>query len=422
MKLTRDYDNYEDYIKFQKQKTEDPTKRKKWLNEEWRSKIDGFKHEFSRLSNFLTHDKRCLCLGARTGQEVVALNELGLSDVVGIDIVPNEPHVILGDIHNLGFEDNSFDFIYTNIIDHSVDPQKMISEAERVMKVGGIMMIQVQVGIHQDEYTEFMIDNTFMDIVPLFNESYCVHIGPIRQDKAPTIFGMNYELVFQKDKKLVELNEKYGNIKTVEVPENYQKIWNDINHKIQTRKLDSAGITNATERLEILSGLQRRAYYLTRIADTHDVKNIAEVGTAEGWQFYSFCEYAESVGGQVITCDPRDVRHADYIKKFEHEIKIGTFVNATSAEMSVRATDIDLFYIDGLHDKGTVATDVTNLMKSQSSTQMPVWILDDFDVRFGCFEDIAHICIMSRKFKVWKVGKTASGYDSHQAMFTGRIT
>lgn len=422
MKLTRDYGNYEDYIKFQKQKTEDPTKRKKWLNEEWRSKIDGFKHEFSRLSNFLTHDKRCLCLGARTGQEVVALNELGLNDVVGIDIVPNKPYVILGDIHNLDFEDNSFDFIYTNIIDHSIDPQKMISEAERVMKVGGIMMIQVQVGIHQDEYTEFMIDNMLLDIVPLFNESYCVHIGPIREDKTPTIFGMNYELVFQKDKKLVELNEKYGNIKTVEVPENYQKIWNDINHKIQTRKLDSVGITNATERLEILSGLQRRAYYLTRIAETHDVKNIAEVGTAEGWQFYSFCEYAESVGGQVITCDPRDVRHADYIKKFEHEIKIGTFINATSAEMSARSTDIDLFYIDGLHDKGTVVTDVTNLMKSQSITQMPVWILDDFDVRFGCFEDIAHICIMSRKFKVWKVGKTASGHDSHQAMFVGRIT
>ena len=422
MKFTHKYEQYEDYITFQKQKTGNLEKRQKWLNEEWESKVEGFKTEFKKLRDFLTPDKKCLCLGARVGHEVAALQELGIKDTIGIDIIPHEPYVTTGDIHALDFENNTFDFIYTNIIDYSIDPQKMINEAERVLKNDGVIMIQLQLGINNDEYAECISDNAFLDIVPLFNESYCVHMGPARQDKAPTIFGMNYELVFQKDKKLAELNEKYGNIKTIEVPENYQKNWNDINHKIQTRKLDNAGITNATERLEILSGLQRRAYYLTRIADVHNAKNIAEVGTAEGWQFYSFCEYAESVGGQVITCDPRDVRHAAYIKKFEHEIKIGTFINATSAEMSARANDIDLFYIDGLHDKGTVVTDVTNLMKSQSITQMPVWILDDFDVRFGCFEDIAHICIMSRKFKVWKVGKTASGYDSHQAMFTGRIT
>ena len=177
MKLTRNYDDYEDYINFQKQKTTNPEKRQKWLNEEWRSKIDGFKAEFNKLSEFLNPEKKCLCLGARTGQEVVALHEMGITDSIGIDIIPQEPHVIMGDIHNLDFPDNTFDFIYTNIIDHSIDPQKMISEAERVLKMSGIMMIQIQIGINQDEYTEFIIDNPFLDIVTLFNSSYCTYIG-----------------------------------------------------------------------------------------------------------------------------------------------------------------------------------------------------------------------------------------------------
>jgi len=422
MKLTRNYDDYEDYINFQKQKTTNPEKRQKWLNEEWRSKIDGFKAEFHKLSKFLTHEKKCLCLGARTGQEVVALHEMGITDSIGIDIIPQEPHVIVGDIHNLDFPDNTFDFIYTNIMDHSIDPHKMISEAERVLKVNGVMMIQIQLGVNQDEYTEFIVDNPFLDIVTLFNSSYCTHIGFLNSAQQSNFAGMNFELVFQKDEKLAEVYEKYGTIQTVDIPENYVKIWNDINLKIQTSKLDSAMITDQLERENILAGLMRRAYYLTRIAEIYEVKNIAEVGTAEGWQFYSFCEYASSVGGHVITCDPRDVRHSDYIRKFEHEKGIGKFINATSAEMSAVASDIDMFYIDGLHDKGTVTADIINLKNTQSITQVPVWILDDFDIRFGCWEDIAQVCQMSGRFKVYKVGKTASGHDSHQAMFMGRIT
>ena len=125
-------------------KTLNPEKRKKWLGEEWRLKIDGFKKEFAKFGDFLSEDKKCLCLGARTGQEVVALNELGIKNVIGIDIVPHDPYVTKGDIHDLEFENNSFDFIYTNIIDHSINPKKMISVVERVLKFDGIFFLQIQ--------------------------------------------------------------------------------------------------------------------------------------------------------------------------------------------------------------------------------------------------------------------------------------
>ena len=406
---------YEKYIKKQSEKTLDPVRRKKWLGEEWQLKIDGFKQEFSKLGSFLTPDKRCLCLGARTGQEVVALKELGVEDVVGIDIVPHEPLVVEGDIHNLNFNDDSFDFVYTNIIDHSLYPEKMVSEIERVLKVDGVFMLQIQLGINQDEYTVFEVNNPIYDIVTLFDRSFCSGMRVINQNGMPNFAGMNYELFFRKDKRLNDLYNNYGNLSGVELPKKYEELWKKINLPIQTKKLDTANILDAKKRTDILEGLRRRAYFLTRIAETYEVKNILEVGTAEGWQFFSFGEYAKEKDGTVISCDPRDVRNKEYTEEYE-----GTcyYFKDTSKFLgkSNQVKDIDMFYIDGLHDEGTVMSDVLNLIEKQSRENIPVWVFDDFDERFGCYKDIMQILSSVREFKVWRVGLTASGYPSHQVM------
>jgi SAM-dependent methyltransferase len=416
MTSVRKYEEYEHYLEFQKKKTTDPVKRKKWLNEEWDSKIDGFKNEFSKLKNFLTPEMNILCLGARTGQEVQALRDLGCENAIGIDIVPTEPLVIKGDIHDLQFENESMDLIYSNIIDHALYPAKMISEIERVLKPDGLCFLQFQLDLSQDEFTEFVINNPAHQLLPLFDCSWCVHASPVQADQSPNFAGMNFEVICQKSPYLTQLFTKYGNITTTEVPPEFIKIWNDINAPIQKEKLDRNQIFHPHQRKDILSGLKKRAYYLTRVAEIFGCKNIAEVGTAEGWQFYSFCEYAQSVGGKVYSCDPRDVRHQEYAQSFENEKKVGRFVNATSREMSEIMSDIDLFYIDGLHDPGAVSTDVKNLVSTQSKTKNSVWVFDDFDIRFGCFQDILSICLMGGKFKVCKVGTTASGAPSHQAI------
>jgi len=80
-------EEYKKYIEKQSEKTLNPEKRKKWLGEEWQLKIDGFKKEFNKLKSYLTPDKKCLCLGARTGQEVVALKEMGIENVVLILLI-----------------------------------------------------------------------------------------------------------------------------------------------------------------------------------------------------------------------------------------------------------------------------------------------------------------------------------------------
>ena len=416
----KEYESYEKYIDHQKEKTLDPVRREKWLGQEWGLKINGFKQEFNKLSSFLTSDKKCLCLGARTGQEVVALKEMGINEVIGIDIVPHEPYVIKGDIHNLEFEDETFDFVYTNIIDHSIDPKKMISEIERVLKNDGIFFLQIQLGLNQDEYTVFEIQNPVYDIATLFNKSYCLTIKHVNNDGSSNFAGMNVELLFRKDEILSQLFDKYGNLSSIELPEAYENLWNDINLPIQNKKLDNANILEEEKRLSILDSLKRRAYYLTRIAEAHDVKNILEVGTAEGWQFFSFGEYAKEVEGRVYSCDPRNVRSQDHAKKYEREC---FYYQATSKELGEdeNIKDIEMFYIDGLHDENTVIADVINLTSKQTEEKDPIWIFDDFDVRFGCFKDIVTLISASGGFKIWDIGLTASGQPSHQVLIKNRF-
>jgi SAM-dependent methyltransferase len=415
---TRYYDEYEEYLKFQAIKTLDPDKRKKWLGEEWRLKIDGFKQEFSKIGNLLKKDFKCLCIGARTGQEVIALKELGIDNVIGIDIVEHLPDVIKGDMHNLEFDADEFDFVYTNILDHSIYPEKLFSEVERVLKVQGLFYLQIQFGLDQDEYTEYVVKNPFHDVVTLAKKSYCIGINQFDRNFA----GMNLEYLFQKDGKLNSLFEKYGDFKDIQVPEVYKNLWDNINLPIQENKLDKNNINSVKKRNQILNMLMKRAYYLTRIAETYEVKNIAEVGTAEGWQYYSFAEYCKEIKtGIAYSCDPRDVRSEKFINTYS---EYTNYTQGTSIDMekNIDTNNIDLFYIDGLHDKGTVLKDVVNLQNKQTLDDYPVWIFDDFNERFGCFDDIASLCITSGKFKIWEVGLTASGKPSHQAMVVCRYS
>lgn len=149
----KDFKNYDEYIEFQKEKTLDKKRRDKWLNEEWNIKTDYFLNIFSELKKEMEikPNLSALCIGARTGQEVVALNQIGFS-AIGIDIVECKPHVIYGDMHNLDFKSNSIDFIFCNIIDHSLYPQKSISEIERVLNSNGLCFLQVTVGEATDHY------------------------------------------------------------------------------------------------------------------------------------------------------------------------------------------------------------------------------------------------------------------------------
>jgi len=171
------HDCYETYVKHQKIKTTDTEKIQKWLNEEWQIKYEGFKDIFERNRLYIKDKKNALCLESRTGQEVKALQDLGLN-AIGVDLVAFPPYTEVGDIHYLKFNDGAFDFIFTNIMDHSLYPEKFIFEMERVCKTNGVIIIHLQLGENHDEYTETILHGP-KPIVSLFNSSKLLVSKPI---------------------------------------------------------------------------------------------------------------------------------------------------------------------------------------------------------------------------------------------------
>lgn len=195
MENTHAYKNYNDYVAFQLKKTSDKTKQKNWLGEEWRLKIDIFKNLFNQSNDILKleNKKDALCLGSRTGQEVVALQELGIQNVIGIDLHEFKPYTIKGDIHDLSFADSSFDFVFSNILDHSLYPEKFVSEAFRVLKPNGVFVLHYQFDTQQDKYTEVIIkDESYL--LEIFHKFEFISKKKIRSGK----IAMNREIVFKK--------------------------------------------------------------------------------------------------------------------------------------------------------------------------------------------------------------------------------
>lgn len=191
-KILQSYRNYVEYLEHQKEKTLDPERRKKWLSEEWQPKLDYFQSIFSEVVEKFPTIKggRGIGLGARTGQEVQAMINLGIN-ATGVDLVACEPLVIEGDIHNLPFEDESFEFAFTNIFDHSLYPEKFLKEMDRVVKPGGVILIHLAFG-DTDAYGVNEINNS--KIITEYFKKYEI----IEDEKMPTWGGLNHKVLINK--------------------------------------------------------------------------------------------------------------------------------------------------------------------------------------------------------------------------------
>lgn len=153
------YKSYEDYVTHQKSKAPHGGDLHKALSkggELWESDCRGFKLIFEsnkELMSLIPSIQNALCLGARTGQEVYVLRELGIKEALGIDLNDDPPLVIEGDVHDLEFEDASYDFIFSNIFDHVLYPDKFISEIERVLKPNGHCLLHVDSSNSMDHFS-----------------------------------------------------------------------------------------------------------------------------------------------------------------------------------------------------------------------------------------------------------------------------
>lgn len=151
----RKYKDYQEYIKHQKEKLD---KGIGFLEQYDKEYCDSLVQRLNEHKFKLYKGETVLCLGARIGTEVKAFIKLGLF-AVGIDLNTGKEnrYVVTGDFHNLQFADKSIDICFTNSIDHVFDINKFTSEIERVLKLKGLLIIDLEkrTNCGKDKYSSF---------------------------------------------------------------------------------------------------------------------------------------------------------------------------------------------------------------------------------------------------------------------------
>lgn len=102
--------------------------------------------ELKNVSRYFPESGRVLDFGAGTGDQSVALKNMGYEvsalDVAGSDYSGETVFpVTFYDGRTIPFEDSSFDFIFSsNVLEHVPDIENIHAELRRVLKPGGIMI------------------------------------------------------------------------------------------------------------------------------------------------------------------------------------------------------------------------------------------------------------------------------------------
>ncbi|KDP30988.1 hypothetical protein JCGZ_11364 [Jatropha curcas] len=197
LRIRPGYSSYNAYIQHQLNKTLNPKLRNIWKTRDWERKVRVFSYFFESLKqrNLLSNASKALSIGARVGQEVEALRRVGVSESIGIDLVPSPPLVVKGDFHAQPFENETFDFEFSNVFDHALYPWKFVGEIERTLKPGGVCVLHVALFRRADKYSANDLYSV-RPLVELFKESELVEV------KRVDGFGLDTEVVFRKKKKM----------------------------------------------------------------------------------------------------------------------------------------------------------------------------------------------------------------------------
>ncbi len=94
----------------------------------------------------IENEMSILDAGSRDGWVIEFLNSMGYKNVTGVELLKEYVDycknrgrdVSVGDLHKLDFKDKIFDFVYCrHVIEHCLDPVKVINELMRITKEGG---------------------------------------------------------------------------------------------------------------------------------------------------------------------------------------------------------------------------------------------------------------------------------------------
>ena len=134
MILRREFPSYEDYVYAQGGKAR---RNRAELLASMPKRVRVFEELFRQAKPHLQKGA-VLCLGARTGAEMLGAAAAGFAGSVGIDLHPVGKGVRAGDWHCMPeFADGSFPNIYTNSFDHCLYLEKACAEVLRILAPRG---------------------------------------------------------------------------------------------------------------------------------------------------------------------------------------------------------------------------------------------------------------------------------------------
>lgn len=90
---------------------------------------------------------KLLTIGPRAESEIFLARTLGFkkANIRGLDLISYSPYIDLGDMHDMPYEDNTWDVIIMGwVLAYSNDPQKAISEVIRVAKDKAVITLGYQ--------------------------------------------------------------------------------------------------------------------------------------------------------------------------------------------------------------------------------------------------------------------------------------
>nr|XP_043612958.1 uncharacterized protein LOC122584939 [Erigeron canadensis]XP_043612959.1 uncharacterized protein LOC122584939 [Erigeron canadensis]XP_043612960.1 uncharacterized protein LOC122584939 [Erigeron canadensis]XP_043612961.1 uncharacterized protein LOC122584939 [Erigeron canadensis]XP_043612962.1 uncharacterized protein LOC122584939 [Erigeron canadensis]XP_043612963.1 uncharacterized protein LOC122584939 [Erigeron canadensis]XP_043612964.1 uncharacterized protein LOC122584939 [Erigeron canadensi len=115
-----------------------------WSTNTWRKSVRSYTTIFNGL-NIISNNTRVLIVSAGGGQPVMALKELGIVDVMGVELVDSPPLVRRADPHNLPFFDRVFDLVFSGHLGQALFPGRYVGEMERSVRIGGMIVVCVEV-------------------------------------------------------------------------------------------------------------------------------------------------------------------------------------------------------------------------------------------------------------------------------------
>lgn len=118
-----------------------------WQSRAKRDKDPGFRtlRYFAQIRDWMPGlwpwPEPILCLGPRNAYELGYLRKACGADcgtVVGLDLFSTHPDILVGDMHDLKFPDDSFGLVWaSHVLEHARDLDRVIAEVRRVVRHEG---------------------------------------------------------------------------------------------------------------------------------------------------------------------------------------------------------------------------------------------------------------------------------------------